>query len=202
MPTNSGNTSIVSYRRTCPIVGSSPTLLPMAVYRDRQPNVEGNALLRTPQREAYAALAAAATEDRELGVVLPVGCGKSGLLSITPFAFRARRVLVVAPNVKIAQQLYGDVDPTREEMFYRRVRVLDGGPFPEPAQIRGRTTNRGDLDEADVVVTNIHQLQGEENRWLQTLPPDFFDLILFDETHHNVAESWEILRRAFLAECD
>jgi len=169
----------------------------MPVYRDRQPNVEGNALLRTPQREAYAALVAAAPEERELGVVLPVGCGKSGLLAITPFALRARRVLVVAPNVKIAQQLYGDVDPTREEMFYRRVQVLDDGPFPEPAQIRGRTTNRGDLDEADVVVTNIHQLQGEENRWLQSLPEDFFDLILFDEAHHNVAESWEILRRAF-----
>jgi superfamily II DNA or RNA helicase len=169
----------------------------MPVYQDRRPNVEQNALLRTPQREAYAALAAAPPEERELGVVLPVGCGKSGLLAITPFAFRARRALVVAPNVKIAQQLYADVDPTREQMFYRRVQVLDGAPFPEPAEIRGRMTNRGDLDEADVVVTNIHQLQGEENRWLQSLPRDFFDLILFDEAHHNVAESWEVLRRAF-----
>jgi superfamily II DNA or RNA helicase len=171
----------------------------MPVYRDRQPNVEGNALLRTPQREAYAALAGAAAEpdDRELGVVLPVGCGKSGLLSITPFAFRARRALVVAPNVRIAQQLYADVNPTREEMFYRRVAALDGGPFPEPVQIRGRTTNLGDLEEADVVVTNIQQLQGDENRWLETLPRDFFDLILFDEAHHNVAESWEVLRQAF-----
>src|SRR5438477_8894441 len=100
----------------------------MPVFRDRQPNVADNALLRTPQREAYAALAAADPNDRELGVVLPVGCGKSGLLSITPFAFRARRVLVVAPNVRIAQQLYADVNPTRDEMFYRRVGVLDNGP--------------------------------------------------------------------------
>jgi hypothetical protein len=71
------------------------------VFRDRQPNVEGNALLRTPQRMGYAALAAAAAnpDGRELGVVLPVGCGKSCLLAITPFAFRARRVLVIAPNV-------------------------------------------------------------------------------------------------------
>jgi hypothetical protein len=52
-----------------------------------------------------------AVDDRELGVVLPVGCGKSGLIAITPFAFRARRVLVVAPNVRIAQQLYADVNP-------------------------------------------------------------------------------------------
>ncbi len=171
----------------------------MPVYQDRQPNVESNTALRIPQREAYAALADAAAEpdDRELGVVLPVGCGKSGLLSITPFAFRARRALVVAPNVRIAQQLLDDVNPTRERMFYRLVGILDGRPFPEPVEIRGRTTNRSDLEEADVVVTNIQQLQGEENRWLQALPRDFFDLILFDEAHHNVAESWDVLRQAF-----
>ena len=45
-----------------------------------------------------------------------------------------------------------------------------------------------------MVVTNIHQLQGEENRWLQNLPDDFFDLILFDEGHHNVAQSWKTLK--------
>ena len=56
----------------------------MPVYRERRPNVEGNPLLRTPQREAYAALATAAAQPdgTELGVVLPVGCGKSGVLSI------------------------------------------------------------------------------------------------------------------------
>ena len=43
------------------------------------------------------------------------------------------------------------------------------------------------------------QLQGEENRWLRNLQNDFFDLILFDEAHHNVAESWDILRHAFPA---
>ena len=138
----------------------------MSTFQDRQPNVLGNERLRVPQREAFAALAAAEA-DRELGVVLPVGCGKSGLITITPFAFRARRALVVAPNVKIAQQLLDDVDPTRDALFYSRRGVLDGGPFPEPAAIRGRTTNRGDLEEADIVITNIQQLPGAANRWLQ-----------------------------------
>ena len=48
-----------------------------------------------------------------------------------------------------------------------------------------------------MVVTNIHQLQGEENRWLIQLPSDFFDVIMFDEGHHNVAESWQLLRKSF-----
>jgi len=75
--------------------------------------------------------------------------------------------------------------------------VLRGEPFPEPAEIRGRTTNQADLEEADVVVTNIQQLQGEENRWLQCLPDDFFDLIVFDEGHHSVAASWTTLKEKF-----
>ena len=73
----------------------------------------------------------------------------------------------------------------------------DGEPYPEPVEIRGTTTNRADLEEADVVITNIHQLQGTENRWLQDLPDDFFDLIQFDEGHHNVAASWDALRAKF-----
>jgi superfamily II DNA/RNA helicase len=75
--------------------------------------------------------------------------------------------------------------------------VLAGAPYPEPVEIRGTTTNRADLDDAHVVVTNIHQLQGEANRWLQALPADYFDLILFDEGHHSVADSWETLRTRF-----
>jgi hypothetical protein len=82
-------------------------------------------------------------------------------------------------------------------MFYIKCRVLDGQPYPEPVEIRGTTTNRADLEEADVVITNIQQLQGTANRWLQDLPNDFFDLIQFDEGHHNVAASWDALRAKF-----
>ena len=82
-------------------------------------------------------------------------------------------------------------------MFYLKCNVLNNPHFPEPVEIRGKTANRDDLENADVVVTNIQQLQGNENHWLQTLPGDFFDLILFDEGHHSVANSWQVLRRKF-----
>ena len=87
------------------------------------------------------------------------------------------------------QPIYtGPQDPALADMFYIKCGVLQGQPFPEPVEIRGTTTNRADLEEADVVITNIHQLQGAGNRWLEDLPNDFFDLILFDEGHHNVRE--------------
>ena len=172
-------------------------------FQTRKPSLVGNPRLRTPQREAYAELVRCAgnfdDQEREVGIVLPVGCGKSGCITIAPFAFRATRTLVVAPGIKIAEQLHGDFDPARPDMFYVKCGILNGPPYPEPAEIRGTTTNRADLEEADVVLTNIHQLQGDENRWLRDLPDDFFDLILFDEGHHNVAQSWNGLKAKFPA---
>ena len=170
-------------------------------FQTREPNILENARIRTPQREAYAELARFASEsdgqEREIGIVLPVGCGKSGCITLTPFAFKATRTLVIAPGVHIAGQLRDDFDPARPQMFYIKCGVLEGQPYPEPVEIRGTAANAADLEEADIVITNIQQLQGTENRWLQDLPEDFFDLILFDEGHHNVAASWGALRAKF-----
>ena len=170
------------------------------IFQTRAAAIAGNPQIRTPQREAFAELLAfAPTAEREAGIVLPVGCGKSGCITLTPFAFRSARTLVIAPGTRIAEQLLNDFDPTRPTMFYIKCGVLAGGPFPEPVEIRGTAANRGDLDEAEVVVTNIQQLQGAGNRWLQGLPNDYFDLILFDEGHHSVAATYETLKQTFPA---
>lgn len=171
-------------------------------FRIREHAVLDNMLLRTPQREAFAELqdfASTGVDEREVGIVLPVGCGKSGCIALAPFAFQAKKTLVIAPGLRIAEQLYRDSDPTQPDMFYIKTGVLTGPPYPEPVEIRGTTTNRGDLDEADIVITNIQQLQGGENRWLSSLPSDYFDLILFDEGHHSVAATWDALKQNFPA---
>jgi superfamily II DNA or RNA helicase len=165
-------------------------------------SIDGNVLLREPQIEAYAHLRAHYRQPdvvQETGVVLPVGCGKSGLITIAPFALGAHRVLVIAPGLRIAGQLLDDFRLENDSMFYRKCAILPGPDYPEPAEIRGADTNRSDLDEADVVITNIQQLQGSANKWLVDLPADYFDLIIFDEAHHNVAESWQLLRKKFPA---
>lgn len=171
-------------------------------FQTRQPKINENKLVRTPQRETYDALCEYANtsnaNDREVGIVLPVGCGKSGCIALAPFAFSAKRALVIAPGISIAQQLAKDFDPSNANMFYQKCHILQDGPYPEPVEIRGNTTNRTDLDEAHVVITNIQQLQGgENNNWLKSLPHDFFDLILFDEGHHSVAISWILLKAQF-----
>jgi superfamily II DNA or RNA helicase len=99
--------------------------------------------------------------------------------------------------VCIASQLHDDFDPTKSNCFYLKTGAITGRSYPEPVEIRGTATNSGDLEEADVVITNIQQLQGKDNRWLNSLPNDFFDLILFDEGHHSVAATWETLKSHF-----
>jgi superfamily II DNA or RNA helicase len=170
------------------------------LFQSLVPNISGNKELRVPQREAYDAVAAydfTGDEGREVGIVLPVGCGKSGLLAIAPFAAGSHRALLVAPNVAIAQQLFADLTPTNSRYFYDKRKVLAGSPYPEAAELRSGKANLADLQEADVVVTNIQQLQSQGNKWLAQMDDKFFDLILFDEGHHNVAESWQLLREKF-----
>ncbi|AEP00089.1 DEAD/DEAH box helicase [Heyndrickxia coagulans] len=171
-----------------------------SIFETREPYISENINLRIPQREAFQSIKvyySRSENERETAIILPVGCGKSGLITITPFALKSKRTLVIAPGLNIASQLFKDFDPSQEELFYSKCHVLNTPPYPEPAEIRGKTTNLSDLEEAEVVITNIQQLQGVNNRWLSSLPADFFDLILVDEAHHNVAESWNIIRRAF-----
>jgi len=169
-----------------------------------RPNIEGNKSLREPQEQGFLKIRnhfSSGGAEGEVGAVLPVGAGKTGLITLLPFAAASSRTLVVAPFVKIADQLHAALNPTSgNEYFYRKCAVLPAaGPFPEPVEIRGATTNRDDLDEADVVITNIQQLQGEENRWLNDLPGDYFDLLVFDEGHHSVTRSYEALKTKFPA---
>lgn len=198
------NTPIVIRLQSRSLLERGRELDSQSPFQRLTPDVADNARLREPQREAYAAISEHFNDPekhREAGIVLPVGCGKSGLITLAPFAVEAHKVLVVAPGLRIAGQLLADFNPTNQSMFYRKCNVLSGSEYPEPAEIRGKATNRSDLDEADVIITNIQQLQrgGTDNKWLADLPEGYFDLILFDEGHHNVAESWDVLRQKFPA---
>ncbi|WP_061236519.1 DEAD/DEAH box helicase [Leptospira santarosai] len=170
------------------------------LFKTLRPNIENNLKLRLPQREAFSAISQFLQQkghEREAAIIMPVGCGKSGCIALAPFAFKSKRTLIVAPSILIAKQLFEIFDFGNGKNFYQKFNVLSGNVLPELVEIRGLETNKSDLDVADVVITNIQQLQGSKNRWLMSLPNDFFDLILFDEGHHSVAESWNILKEKF-----
>jgi superfamily II DNA or RNA helicase len=164
-------------------------------------SIEQNEQLRVPQRDGWISIRdhfSQTNAEREVSIVLPVGCGKSGLITICPFAVGARRVLVIAPGRKIRGQLGNDFRVSSPTNFYERFGVLTAADeFPEVVILEPGRVNLDDIRHCDVAVANIHQVAGEENRWLDDLEADFFDLILVDEAHHNIAESWQQVKQRF-----
>ena len=161
-------------------------------FSNARVSISNNPRLRAPQQEGHAAAVAhfAAGGGRAMEQI-PVGCGKTGLITLLPFGCAQGRVLVISPNLTILQHLVAAFDATSPQCFYRNFGALTDlrqGPFVAELDAQA---NLSDLQEAHVAVTNIQQLAAGGGRWLAHLPDDFFDLIIVDEGHHNIATSWQ-----------
>ena len=163
-----------------------------------EPRVADNESLREPQREAYEAVCRHFQKTLDPALVqVPVGCGKSGLISLLPLGLSKKRALIVAPNLTIRDSLFRTVDSGHSDCFFLKHDVVPArvdGPFA--AIIDGRSASLADCTGSHFVVTNIQQL-GKNSRWLSELPYDFFDVVIFDEGHHNAAASWARLIEYF-----
>lgn len=157
-------------------------------------NLDGDNSLREPQREGYQRSYEYFHSGKNNGIVqLPVGCGKTGLASILPLGLSAGRVLVIAPNLTIKDELFAAMDITnRQKCFWRKTGVLR--PDQMVAGPLACTLDSGNITvakKAHIVITNIHQLATNEDKWLSQFPDNFFDMIIVDEAHHSAAKSWE-----------
>ena len=163
-------------------------------FTDTPAEIEGNTNLRDPQRDAYArALAFFESGGTRAIIQLPVGCGKSGLAAILPFGIARGRILIIAPNLTIKDELLKSLDITnKQKCFWRRMRVLEdkemrGGPYVT-------TLDSGNIsvcEKSHIVLTNIQQLAANVDKWLTRFSADFFDMIIVDEAHHGAAASWK-----------
>ncbi len=169
-----------------------PSVDVTAFFQSTAFDIEENSRLRDPQREAHKAIREHFGRSTEHAILqIPVGCGKTGIVSTLPFGISRGRVLVIVPNLIIRGVVSEALDITSPNCFWNKTRVLDsvsGGPFT--AVLDGPSANIHDCMESHFVLTNIQQLASSADRWLPQFPPNFFDMILVDEGHHNVAESW------------
>ena len=169
--------------------------IPIEEFFIRTPaHIEENLQLREPQIEAYQKLYEFFKQGHKTAIVqIPVGCGKSGIAAIAPFSIAHGRILVIAPNLTIKEGLFESLDITnRQKCFWRKRSVLSdeamiGGPFVTTLD----TGNISVCEKSHFVVSNVHQLAINPEKWLQKFPRDFFDLIIIDEAHHAPAKSWQ-----------
>lgn len=166
--------------------------VPAQGFDTQRVHILDNPNLRIPQREAYMAARRHFGHSNDHAIIqLPVGCGKTGTMAILPFGLARGRTLVIAPNLEITQTVARSLDHSSEYSFYRRTRVLENGAGPTCA-VLASDANVLDCDTSDFVVTNIQQLVARSStKWLDRLPSSYFDMILVDEGHHNVADSWQ-----------
>jgi superfamily II DNA or RNA helicase len=164
--------------------------------------ITSNNNLREPQIGAYQAAYDYFknnndTEQHHAIIQLPVGCGKTGLMSILPFSIAKGRVLIIAPNLEIRKNIYDELDINSPKCFWKKTGVIKSfknGPF---AAVVDAKANIHDCNASHFVITNIQQLASRTDKWLSQFSDDYFDMILVDEGHHNVAPSWERVFQKF-----
>ncbi len=172
-----------------------------SIFQSAMAAISSNDLLREPQREAHNAVRLHfGNESGHVVIVIPVGCGKTGVMAILPFGIAGGRVLIITPNTTIRRGVFNALDIANPKCFWKRAKVLadlSHGPFA--ALLDGPAANIDDCLRSDFVITNIQQLASSADRWLPQFPPNFFDMILVDEGHHNVAPSWRKVFERFPA---
>ncbi len=123
-------------------------------------NIYGNSLLRDPQREAYQEIRTHfESKSDPCYVQLPVGCGKTGLIGLTPFGTSKGRVLIVVPNLIIKANAMRELDISSANCFYTKRAVLSpplSGPFLSELKTGA---NAHDCDNAHMVVAKRAAVQ-------------------------------------------
>lgn len=156
--------------------------------------IDENEQIREPQKEGYQRLYDYFKSGGKNAIVqIPVGCGKSGLASLIPFGIAKGRVLIIAPNLTIKKELFDTLDITnRQKCFWRKRGVLKNEDMlAGPLACTLDVGNISVCEKSHIVITNVHQLSTNTDKWLSKFSDDFFDLIIIDEAHHSAADSWK-----------
>ncbi len=173
---------------------------PEAFFLNLDFQIEGNHALRDPQRDGYVRTQEFFAAGKNKAILqIPVGCGKTGLAALLPLGIATGRVIVIAPNLTIKDVLFDAMDITnRQKCFWRKAGVL--APAQMVAGPMACTLDSGNISiayKSHIVITNVHQLATNVDKWLTQFPDNFFDMIIVDEAHHSAAASWQKIIERF-----
>ena len=123
-------------------------------------------------------------------VVLPTGCGKTGVAILASYALADSRVLVIMPSMIISEQVREAYQTfllkrgiiTKEQS--RMPGVLPSICMPE------KTTHIRHAFSSNVMIINPHKIGGQSNVPIEDVDPTDYDLIIVDEAHHYPANTW------------
>lgn len=165
-----------------------------SIFMNSNPNIIDNKLLREPQVDAYISTMKHFMHDNEKShalIVLPTGVGKTGLMGLMPYFISNGRVLIITPQISIKDSVVNSLDPDKADNFWLERKV-----FKSMRELPGVVEYSSELTQevmnlSNIVILNIQKLQKRLHKSpLNSLPKDFFDMIIIDEAHHSTAKSW------------
>ena len=164
-------------------------------FQSIEASILTNSELREPQIEAYVETYnhfVINKENTHAIIVLPTGCGKTGLISILPFGIAEGRVLVIAPQLTILDTIEESLDSGSSDNFWsQRGIIKNPNDLPVLVKYEGKETRKEHMEAANIVLANIQKLQARnEMALLNQYDSDFFDMIIIDEAHHAEARTW------------
>lgn len=165
----------------------------MCYFSEVVPNIEDNNKLRDPQIEAYIKIREYfnANPNGEALVVLPTGTGKSGLIAIAPYSIATQRVLVITPGLVTKKSVVKTLHPLEENFWLNYDVLFDPMDMPVVEEYESDML-QSSLEKCHVVIANVHKLyKDRETSLINRVPEDFFDMIIIDEAHHSVADTWK-----------
>ena len=131
-------------------------------------------------------------------VVLPTGCGKTGVAVLAPYVLKAARVLVVTPSKTISKQIHEAFcgSANDESMFLLDTEVYGQKQklkiLPPCAFIKATSEIKQSLTH-DLMIITAHQVGSKSKVGIEDLPSEGYDLVIVDEAHHYPAPTWKKL---------
>ena len=127
-------------------------------------------------------------------VVLPTGCGKTGVAVLAPYLLNASRVLVITPSLKISQQIHEEF--CGERMFLLQRGIIKAEhilQFRPSGNYITRSSNIRENLSHPLMVVNAHKIGDDTRVKIADIPNDCYDLVIVDEAHHYPAKTWKHL---------
>jgi superfamily II DNA or RNA helicase len=130
-------------------------------------------------------------------VVLPTGCGKTGVAVLAAYALNATRVLVITPSVKISKQIHEAFCGSQARRCFLEERGICPSAYVIQVVPRGECiTDSAKIRQNYVdsfMVVNAHKIGGLSSVKIEDIPSDGYDLVIVDEAHHYPAPTWKTL---------
>ena len=144
-------------------------------------------------------------------VVLPTGCGKTGVAVLASYALNASRVLVITPSIIISRQIaaaYGYRQAANQKTFLIKCKIIEPDDAQDTLPTISLITKSTEIQEgmrSMVMVVNAHKIGEQSSVKIDQIPREGYDLVIVDEAHHYPADTWKLLvdhfcnsRRLFL----